>query len=239
VIVLPRGKHVLDAAWETLILLNRRQPAGWTLIGAQMVALHALEHGRMPPRRSEDVDVLVNVRAVHDGTRRLSRALQEEGFSLEPPNLEGIGHRFRGDRVTVDVLAPEGLGHRADLFTVPPAHTVSVPGGTQALRRTEHVEVRLGRLRGSIPRPNLLGAIVLKACAVGVHDAPDAQRIDLAFLLSLVERPRTLADSLASKDRKWLRRRQELLDPRHPAWFRTANPEIGQRALRVFLAPTT
>lgn len=32
-----------DAAWETLLHLQRRQPTGWTLIGAQTVALHGLE----------------------------------------------------------------------------------------------------------------------------------------------------------------------------------------------------
>lgn len=235
-IVIPREGDPLDAAWETLIALNRRQPDGWTLIGAQMVALHALERGRVSPRRSEDVDVLVNVRAIQDGTRRLSRTLEADGFTLDTPNLDGLSHRFRSRRVTVDILGPDGLGARADLTTIPPAHTLQVPGGTQALHRTERVPVRIGDLHGTIPRPNLLGAILIKARAVGVDDVADAQRLDLAFLLSLVENPRALAADLVGGERRWLRERNELLDPRHPIWFQIESPETGQRALRVLLA---
>ena len=40
--------------------------------------------------------------------------------------------------------------------------TVEVPGGSQALQRTEMVEVRVGRISGMIPVPNLLGAILVK-----------------------------------------------------------------------------
>jgi hypothetical protein len=162
----------LRAAWETAIDLSRRQPIGWTIIGAQMVALHAFEHGRAPPRRSLDIDLLVNIRLLRDGTERTSRLLLETGFTLLDPNPFGIGHRFDNGRVQVDVLAPEGLSERASRITIPPARTVSVPGGTQALHRTELIDVVLGEQVGQIPRPNLLGAILIKARAVGVDDVP-------------------------------------------------------------------
>src|SRR6266568_8252162 len=42
---------------------------------------------------------------------------------MDPPNLDGLSHRFRSHRVTIDLLAPDGLGQRADLGTIPPAHT--------------------------------------------------------------------------------------------------------------------
>lgn len=58
-----------------------------------------------------------------------------------------------------------------------------VPGGTQALRRTELVEVAIGAHRGQIPRPSLLGALIIKARAVEVDDVPENQREDVAFLL--------------------------------------------------------
>jgi hypothetical protein len=38
-----------------------------------------------------------------------------------------------------------------------------------------------------LPRPNLLGAILVKTRAIAVDDAKDSQRIDVAFLLTLVE----------------------------------------------------
>jgi len=136
-----------DAVWETLIDLRERQPDGWTLIGAQMVALHGMEHGRMPPRRSQDADVLANVRAVQDATRRLSQTLVQQGFHMDQPNLDGLSHRFRSDRVTIDLLAPDGLGERADLATIPPAHTLEVPGGTQALYGAGRSRYRKARRR--------------------------------------------------------------------------------------------
>jgi type IV secretory pathway TrbD component len=66
----------------------------------------------------------------------------------------------------MDVLAPDNVGPRANLTTTPPGRTVEVPGGTQALHRVEEVEVVLaGGSRGLVPRPDLLGAIVIKAGA--------------------------------------------------------------------------
>ncbi len=226
----------LHRMWAAAIDLALRQPTGWTLIGAQMVALHALEHGQSPTRASQDLDVLADVRAVQDGTRRLSLALVEAGFELDGMSPEGIGHRFTNGTVKVDVLAPDGLGERADLTTAPPARTVRVPGGTQALHRTELVRVRLGHVMAPLPRPNLLGAILLKARAVDVDDARESQREDLAFLLSLVADPRALAPELTSRERGWLRRRAELMDQAAPAWRAVVNPDDANRTLRILSA---
>jgi hypothetical protein len=52
------------AIWEQLIKLTALHPQGWALVGAQMVALHAHEYGKIPPRSTTDADVLVNVRTV-------------------------------------------------------------------------------------------------------------------------------------------------------------------------------
>ncbi len=225
-----------DAVWETLVDLQERQPGGWTLIGAQMVALHGMEHGRLPPRRSQDADVLANVRAIQDATRRLSHVLVQQGFEMDAPNLDGLSHRFRSDRVSIDLLAPDGLGERADLSTIPPAHTLEVPGGTQALDRSELVEVTIGARSGVVPRPNLLAAMVLKARAVEVDDVPANQLGDLTFLLSLATSPRRIAVEMSKGDRKALRGRQELLDVRHPAWLALADPEPARRAFRMLTA---
>lgn len=42
--------------WLALIELTDVRPGEWTLIGGQMVLLHALEHGVVPPRVSTDLD---------------------------------------------------------------------------------------------------------------------------------------------------------------------------------------
>ena len=71
-----------------------------------------------------------------------------------------------------------------------------------------------------MPRPSLLGAIICKAVAVGVDDAPDAQRLDLALLLGLVDDPFELSDRLNATDRRRMRARTELADETHAVWRR-------------------
>jgi hypothetical protein len=218
-IELPHGP--MDNLWARLLELAAAHPNGWTLIGAQMVALHAHERGAQPPRGSTDADVLANVRAVADATTQISDWLVAQRFNLDGISSEGIGHRFTDadGKVRIDVLAPDGLAQqRARLVTVPPARTVCVPGGTQALRRTELVDITLGSVHGRLPRPDLLGAILIKARAVEIDDVPAAQLGDLAFLFTLVLDPRELATQLRGRERSWLRRRRELLDRSATCW---------------------
>jgi hypothetical protein len=177
------------AMWQELLYLAKNPPAPWTLIGARMVALHGWKMGRKQPRASKDADILVNARVVSNGTERVSEKLLSRGFSLDGVSPEGVGHRFVNGQVRFDVLGPDGLGSRTGLFTSSGARTVEVPGGSQALQRTEMVEIRLGKISGLIPVLNLLGSILVKVRAIAVDEQPDAQRGDVAFLLSLVDDP--------------------------------------------------
>jgi len=222
-----------DELWSALIELAELRPGEWTLIGGQMVFLHAMEHGVAPPRVSTDLDVLVNARVVTGGVRGFVLAIEAAGFVLAGASPEGIAHRYRRGGVSVDVLAPEGLGPRTDLTTTPPGRTLQVPGGTQALDRTELVPVSFGEHQGVVPRPSLLGAIVSKAVAVGVDDVPNAQRLDLALLLSLVDDPIELADQLTKKDRQRLRSRAEMADADQRAWA-SLRVDAADRARAAF-----
>src|ERR1700694_424852 len=183
----------LHSTWALALDLAERQLTDWTLIGAQMVALHGMEHGRLPLRSSEDLDVLVDIRVLTRGTEALSRLLLDLGLHLDGVSPTGLGHRFVGRGTKVDVLAPDGVGPRARLATIPPFQTVMVPGCTKALAPSQRVGVRPGDRTAQLPRPDLLGAIVVKPCAVDVDDAPENQRQDLVFLLGLVDDPRAMA----------------------------------------------
>ncbi len=223
--------------WETLVTLSSAQPSGWTLVGAQMVALHGLERRQSPPRATVDADLLMDVRAVPNATENFSGLLLKHGFELVGIDANGVGHRFQRERILIDVLAPEGIRRRP--ITIQPAHTVSVPGGTQALRRTVLVEVSLrGKRLGKLPRPDLLGAILVKIRAIEVDDVPDAQRRDVAFLLSLVEDPRVLADQLRGDERSWLKRHPEIVDPNAAHWrdLGAEQAENAQLAFRLLAA---
>jgi hypothetical protein len=233
VIDLGLAPPTLHSAWNLAMDLAERKPEGWTLIGAQMVALHGMENGKLPPRSSEDLDILVNVRLMTHGTEEFSRLLLEIGMDLDGWSPTGLAHRFVGRGTKVDILAPDGAGERAHLTTIPPGQTVMVPGGTKALAHTERVQVRLGDRVGEVPRPDMLGAIVIKSCAVDIDDAPENQRRDLVFLLSLVADPRVMAAMLDTKERAILRRRSDLLDRNAPAWRSIDNADNAYLALRI------
>ena len=200
-----------------------------------MVLVHATEASVAPFRVSSDLDVLVNARVVTGGVRGFVQAIQDRGFVLAGASPQGLAHRYHRGRVSLDVLAPEGLGPRTDVTTTPPGHTLEVPGGTQALHRTQLLPIVAGSSQGLIPRPSLLGAVIIKAAAVGVDDLPDAQRSDLALLLSLIQHPPTLRDQLTRKDQQRLRARTEMLNPEHRSWSALPTPlaDRGRAALHL------
>lgn len=231
-IIIPELGDDYHQLWVDLMRLSDEARVPWTLIGAHMVALHGWESGREPIRPSEDADVLVDVRAVAKGTERFSQALIQAGFELDGVTPQGIGHRFRHGPVQLDVLAPDGIGERASIRTIGKARTVEVPGGTQALRRSEDVDVRSRSKRGTVPRPNLLGALLVKVRAIAVDDAPDAQRQDVAFLLSLVEDPQPLIRDMSGRERTWLRRHRSFADQGSPCWAGIEAAEEGVLAYR-------
>jgi hypothetical protein len=226
-----------DELWDTLIELSEVRPGEWTLIGGQMVFLHGIEYGASPPRISTDLDVLVNARIAGRPVAAFAAGLEDLGFEVDGISPDGIAHRYRRNRVAIDVLAPEGVGRRTDLTTTPPGRTLQVPGGTQALDRTQLLPVSTPSRSGHVPRPSLLGAIVGKALAVRVDDVPDAQRLDLVFLLSLVNDPFAMADELTKTDLRRLRARKELIEGEHRAWnhLDVESRDRARAALRILI----
>lgn len=61
-IALPPLGDLEDRLWLALMDIAERRPGDWTLVGGQMVLLHALEHGAAPPRISPDLDLVVDAR---------------------------------------------------------------------------------------------------------------------------------------------------------------------------------
>lgn len=102
--------------WLVLLRLAKVFPAGWCLVGGQMVWLLAAEYGADPPRATDDVDLVVDIRAEPAGIRDLCRWLEDNSFELEGISPDGIGHRYvkaaepGPGRIMFDVLAPDNVG---------------------------------------------------------------------------------------------------------------------------------
>lgn len=230
---LDRLTPAAEQGWGVLFDLAGVEEDSWLLVGGQMMQLLAAEHdvGEMV-LPTDDVDVVVDVRARPGGTQRLAEWLTDQGFTFEGANRQGVGHRFVRDviegpgRIIVDVLAPEGLGDRTDVTTVPPARTVQVPGSVQAFRRSEIVEVTVSAMTGRaertgrVRRPTLLGALIAKAAAttIAARDNPDRDWQDAALLLTVIPDPIELASDCTPGDRRRLRLLRPMEDREHVGW---------------------
>lgn len=200
------GDESARKLWEAVAKLASHLPRdGWCLVGGLMVQLHAFEHAANP-RPTADIDLLGDARARPSVTEQVGRAIDELGGGLvDPPSTDPqLGQRFEIDGQTIDVLGPDGL--KTAPRTLGKQVTVQIPGGTQALHRSESVEVSIdGDAPFRLLRPSLLGAILLKARALRVHNRPEDQREDLALLLSFVADPSALARGLNGNESKWLK----------------------------------
>jgi hypothetical protein len=104
------------------------------------------------------------------------------------------------------------------------------------LARSRQVEIELEGARHTLPCPSLIGAILLKARAVDVGEDADKHRSDLALLLSAVKDPRTLGMELRATEKRWLRRRREMLTISHPCWRGVEGAEDARIALEILAA---
>ncbi|MEM9201842.1 MAG: hypothetical protein AAGC53_09280 [Actinomycetota bacterium] len=152
-------------SWAALVELAPTLRDNWLLVGGQMVFLHEVERRSTDIRPTDDIDVVVNLRAEPAGLARIHETLVGADFSQDPPSPDGAAHRYRRGGAVFDVLAPDNVGERAQL-TLGAGRTIEAPGTTQAFRRCDLVTVDLDGLSGVIRRPNLVGALVGKASAV-------------------------------------------------------------------------
>ncbi len=233
-----------EEGWRVLLDLYEAFPGDWCIIGGQMVWLLAHEHDVEPIRATEDIDVVIDIRADQQLIMRVCAWLEARGFRLDGISADSIGHRYVSTtydglgKVAFDILAPENVGERADLTTSPPARTVSAPGTRDALDAAEPLEILLGARRGHVLRPTLISAILAKAGAtrIPVRANPERDWTDLAFLLTLIPDPVSAAAQLSNSQRRKLRTVNELLSEDHPAW-RPLGPRsrLGVAALQFLI----
>ena len=207
----------------------------WILIGGLMVRIMEAEHGVTTTVTTGDLDAVLDVQAVSGATRAAADRLQSANF-IPDSNGGEFGYRFRRGEDTVDVLASDHIGARADLTTVPPNATIEALGSRQALNRRRIVTLDAGDGPFSLALPSLLGAIIIKARVVASAEGRNSEskhRRDLARLLALVSDPIALHGEMKAKEHGYLHARSELLDPEASAWTNVQNAENGIIALEV------
>ncbi len=206
---LPAMDEAQKQSWHALMDLYQRVKSDWTLIGGQLVHLHCAERDSSPTRPTNDLDTVVNIRASPTMLTTFTAALKDLGFIAETSG-DGVQHRWCRDRAQIDVLIPEGVGERAATrLGVGGAPTISAPGTTQALDRTEPVMILAEGRVGTVLRPNLIGALVGKAAArTEIASDRNASRhcTDFVVLASLVSARDFRETDLVKKDRARLRK---------------------------------
>ncbi len=209
VVVLPvlTGKQAL--AWDALMAVAADLGEGWTLIGGQMVLLHQAERRRAGAgpasgaslRWSYDLDVVVDLRTNRTRMRHIDSVLRDHGFNQQ---ILPIGHRYVDAAGTVfDVLAPDHLGRH--LPRLGRGNTLQATGGTQALKRSRLVEVERDQQRSLIPRPDIVGALLIKiAAASGPPTGRGNKRhlLDVITLAALITPQDAANAALTQKERK-------------------------------------
>jgi len=198
----------------------------WVIIGAQMIMLLEREQDVTSGRTTQDLDAIVDVRAVVGGSRTAAGRLTGAGYepSAEHP------HRFVRGADQVDLLAPDHLGPNVDLTTVPPMTTVAIPGGSRALATCRLLDVDVAGVGAAqLPVPSVAGAIVLKVHAWQARQASrDAE--DLVRLLDLVQDVDEVRGALKPAERRRLAAIAPLADERSMAWRAARDPDNARAA---------
>lgn len=211
-VVMPPMTAAQEQAWLTLFQLTTGLGRSWCLVGGQMVHLYCAERGFTPNRPTEDADAVLDIRAHPDILVRFTQALVDRGWTSAGESPDGHQHRWVKEMdkqsAQIDVLIPTNVGTRAaGRRGTTAGTTVQAPGGQQALDRAELITVDVDGIVGEVPRPNLAGALVIKAAAYRNRNDRHRDRhlTDFAVLAAMIQRSDNLAATLKRRDLEHLR----------------------------------
>lgn len=177
-------------SWAAFAEVASVQPVGWTLVGGNLTQLHLLERGSARARSTQDIDVVIDVRARSRHVGALVHALRQVGYVLPAPNPAEKEHRWVRGEAQLDVLVPSFLGPRImDRKHEGFGYLLATRGGQFALSRSERVQVDLaGELEFEVNRPDLIAALYGKCSALLNNGDPDRSRhySDIGMLVGLL-----------------------------------------------------
>jgi hypothetical protein len=240
-ITLPAMSGPQQEAWLSLLAMTELLPAGWCLVGGQLVHLHCAERGFSPNRPTDDGDAVLDVRAEPDILSRFTQKLIDLGFASADVTMEGHEHRWvkghNDDQAQIDILIPSDVGQRANQRKgATGSTTLETPGAQQALNRTELVAVSVAGTTGRVPRPTLIGALVIKAAAYSIANDSyrDRHLIDLVVLATMIRRSDDFSD-LSRRDRDYLRLALAALKSKRGLWGGVEDGDRGVDVLEAIL----
>lgn len=220
---------------------QRVESSSWAVVGGLMVHLHCAEAGIRASRTTEDIDLAIDVFADRTALYRLTVVLRDLGFQdVTPDPLTGgsrLSYRWQRDGVKVDLMVPKRTGtQRRVARTITGRQSVELPAVQQAVMRSDRVAVMVDDAQyASVRRPNILGAVVIKAVA-STQDRrdPDRHREDLAMLGAVAAGRADLARlaiHVSPKDRKRLRAALDSMPERF--WLVVPEPAEAKSALML------
>jgi hypothetical protein len=194
--------------WELIRWMAERSP-NWVLIGGLMVATFDIEHNQTW-RETHDVDSLFDVRHAPKGAIRAHvDELRSTGFEFVG-SQQGLGHRLTRANLVLDILSADHFPADPLVSLSPRLETFQTPGGSQAIKRRQDVEVSFNGKHFMLPRPSLLGAIILKASVSRSAGRPKDHR-DLAHLVAGLDDPVAERKRLTTGERRLLAERSKHL----------------------------
>ncbi|MCL2848797.1 MAG: hypothetical protein FWE61_01975, partial [Micrococcales bacterium] len=139
-ITMPPMRDAQRDGWLALFDVHDAHPAGWTLVGGQMVHLWCAERGTSPARPTDDLDTVLDVRAQPSVLMTFTSVLGGLGFVPAGTSPNGHQHRWVRGGAQIDILIPRGVGERAARRKgAGGGTTLETPGAQQALDRTQDV----------------------------------------------------------------------------------------------------
>lgn len=223
-IVAPTLRAAQADAWHALFEVHERLPAGWAVVGGQMVQSHCWERGSTSARPTNDADTVLDVRAHPTMLLRFTTVLRDCEFVADGQSFEGHQHRWVRGEAQIDVLIPRFLGERASSRRgITGGTTLAAPGAQGAVDRARVVKVRVNGRDGAVLRPTLQGALLAKAAAVEIPgDDHTRHLVDIATLGSLVSRRDRVATDVTETERRRIRAALSLIE-RDPLICRVAD----------------
>lgn len=245
-VVLPPLEDELAAAYRVLLLLDAQVSEPWTLIGGLMVFTLCAEYGSPFTRPTGDADIAVGVFTHRRGLSRVTSLLRAAGFDdVTPPALgrsQQLSYRWAREGVSFDIgVPPKANDQRTVATSVTGYAAVELPATQQALRRTQRLPVRIDQDAGYVRRPDLLGAVIVKAAAAGADTRePGRHREDLVSLAdTLAHSGEHLRFAAQLRPRDRARLRMALSRITRKEWREARDPEAAEAALRYLLGSDT